>query len=124
HGGRHIGVVEAHDRLHAGGAATGAHHIGAGPAPQDSADRIDQNRLPGPGLTGEYGEARLQANTQLIDDREVGDRKLKEHTVILQGAGEDLCRWGGKDPSAPRSSYTEYTKPGGEQDECTTDLGG
>src|ERR1041384_3348951 len=53
---QHLDAVGAfEDRLDAGGIGAGAYEVGGGPPAEEESDGLDQDRLPGAGLTGERG---------------------------------------------------------------------
>ena len=54
----------------------GTDHFGARASAERQPERIDQDRLSGPGLSGEHGEAGPDLDVEPVDDREVADCEM------------------------------------------------
>ncbi len=53
-----------------------------GPRAERKPERIEQDRLAGPGLAGEHAQARLEFELEPVDQHDVVDGKLPQHATI------------------------------------------
>ncbi len=70
----HLGrVAEIEERFHLGLARAAAHDIGRRPRPEHQGERLDEDRLPGPGLAGDHVEPSGELELEAVDDGDVAD---------------------------------------------------
>ena len=56
-----------------------AHHLGAAAPAERESERVHEDRLPGPGLSGERGQPGPELHIEPLDDREVADCEMDQH---------------------------------------------
>ena len=66
-------------RRHLGPLATGTHDAGIGAVAEGQRQRIDQDRLAGPGFPGQRAETGRKLEFQPVDDDEVANCKVAQH---------------------------------------------
>jgi hypothetical protein len=66
-------------RLHRGLRLAGADEIVVGAAAQDEVQRVDDDRLARPRLTGEHVEALAELNPQAVNNGKMGDLEFFKH---------------------------------------------
>ena len=71
------------------GAAADQRGIGA--QADHEAERVDQDRLAGAGLAGQHAEALGPVKAQFVDDREIADVKMSQHSVEVRSC-RGRCR--------------------------------
>ena len=72
------------------------------PAPQHQGQGLDDQGLAGPGLPGQGGHARSEADGEVLDDPEVAHPQLGQHAAgSLRRPGP--ARWLAQEPANPRS---------------------
>ncbi len=83
-----------------------AHQGGVGPRAQGQAQRIQDDRLASPRLTGERGQARPERQVQAFDQDDVANAKADQHgpfqTLLMTRAGPDESRRGARPGSLKR----------------------
>ena len=79
---RHDVLVVAHDEptLDTSLVGTGSHHRRVGTTADQQTDRLDEHRLAGAGLPGEDGEPWRDDEVEVLDDTEVLDVQLAQHS--------------------------------------------
>ena len=58
---------------------TRADQAGVGPCAERQAHRVEQDRLAGPGLTGQHAKARLELELEPLDEHDIVDGELPQH---------------------------------------------
>jgi len=58
---------------------SGPHQPGLRPLAEREAQRIEQDRLAGPGLAGQYAKSRTQGEIETIDQNNVADGQAEQH---------------------------------------------
>ncbi len=64
----------------------GADDVGAATPAEDEPERIEQDRLPRPGLSGQDVEAGAEVELQPVDDQDVADVEAAEHGLPVRSA--------------------------------------
>ncbi len=57
-----------------------AHEAGIGPLSERQAERVEQDRLAGPGLAGQHAQTRAERQGQAVDQNDVADRQSEQHS--------------------------------------------
>ena len=63
-----------------GGVGAVAHQLGVGAEPERETERVEQDRLAGPGFPGQHAKTRLELDIQTTDQDDVADGKRSEHS--------------------------------------------
>ena len=101
-GARAVGASEREERLDRRRLGVGADHVGLRATAAHEHDRVDQDRLAGPGLAGEDVEAGGEGDGDGLDDGEVSEAQLAEHRPDARSrAGEAQEVSGRRRLSAP-----------------------
>jgi len=82
-----------------GALRTVAHGAAVGSSADREQQRIHQDRLPGAGLAGEYGESGPELDLHGLDDREIANLQVAEH-----GAAQATGGWASRTPR-PQCSF-------------------
>ena len=111
-----LGLEDPGDRQRLG---PGAHHLGAGPRPREQRERIDDDRLAGPGLARKHVEPRPELDGGFGQDGQVADVDLAQH--VRKGGRLDSTGGHGMTISQDGESLSEENRA---RRACTSALGG
>ena len=93
-----LGIVEGEAGFDRGGGGAGADGVGVRAAAQNQVERVEDDRFPRAGFTGQYVKAGMKLDGEVFDNGEVGDPDFLKH----EGLSEYCVRWLASSPGIPR----------------------